>query len=131
MKSLHTQKRRYINNIMKVLFIALIATVTMSCEDTPDCEMQNTGNLIIENTSRNSTLQLFINENGAISINGPGDVSIPAGERQSISLPAGLHNIKARLRYSSCSGSRCSISTKGLPEREVDLDACEDKNLIY
>lgn len=117
---------------LSTLALLVILFMLSSCsDDTPECEMSNTGTIIIENTRSKGTVQVFFNKTGTIAINGPGNLNIPSGEKASIELPAGQHNVKARLSISSCSGNRCQISTSGLPEKNVDLSSCDDFNLSY
>jgi hypothetical protein len=60
-----------------------------------------------------------------------GDVSVAPGESETMDLPAGPQNVKARFTTVVCEGSRCQTSTSGLPEREVDLEACDALTLTY
>lgn len=128
MKPFHSQKPAAIT---KLAFALVFILATCSCSKEDACESNNTGTLTFVNSNRNGTLQVFINNFGTIAVNGPGDVSVPPGESVSVDLPAGPQNLKARLSFSSCSGNRCSVSTSGLPERDVDLSACERSNVSY
>ena len=112
-------------------FLSLLFAFASCSKDELDCIKNNTGTIIVENSRNNGSVQVYFNETGTISVNGSGDLSILPGEKQSIQLPAGQHNVKARLIISSCNGGRCSVSSSGLPEKDVDLNSCQDLNLIY
>lgn len=112
-----------------LLFVVLLLLV--SCTKEAACESNATGTLLFENTNTTATLQIFINEFGTIAVNAAGDLSVAPGESQSMDLPAGPQNVKARFTTAVCNGGRCQTSTSGLPEREVDLEACDALTLSY
>lgn len=122
-----------LTKVYRLFCLALLANIFIlsSCTSEDACESNNTGTFIFQNTSSTATLQVFINEFGTISANGLGDVNVPPGESESIDLPAGQQNLKARYMTSSCSNGRCQISTSGLPERDVDLNSCEQSTITY
>lgn len=114
------------------LVLLLMLFIISSCsDDTPECEMSNTGNIIIENTSSEGTLKIFFNKTGSLPLGGSGDLNIPAGEKARMELSAGQHNIKAKLTISRCSGGRCHIQEMGRSEKNVNLSSCVDFNLVY
>ncbi len=120
-----------VKTISTSLAFIMITVLSVSCSKQESCEVGNMGTLTFRNTNSTATLQVFINEFGRISVNGPGDVSVPPGETISIDLLAGPQNLKARFTVSSCSGGKCSISNTTLPERDVDLGSCQTSNVAY
>jgi len=119
-----------VRNPIFLLFVLGITAFSYSCEKTNSCEMDNTGTIIVENTHHSGRLQVHFNKS-KVSVNGAGDLSIGPGEMESMDLPAGQHNVKAVLIISTCNNGRCSVSSSGKPEKNVDLAACEKKNLVY
>jgi hypothetical protein len=112
------------------MFFAVIFVFAAASCNKNDCESDNTGSLIIENTNAEATLHIFINKE-IQAVNSVGDLTSEPGEKQSTRLPAGDHILRALLRVTNCSGSRCSVSNTSQPDRTTTLLACEDKNLVY
>ncbi|WP_420322098.1 hypothetical protein [Flagellimonas sp.] len=108
----------------------LIFLFTSSCSKTEACEDSNTGTLIIENSRSTGVVKIFFNQE-PISGNVSGDLNIKPGEKASGDKLAGQIIIYALLDTSTCSGSQCIIRNETLPERTVDLTACQELNLVY
>ena len=121
-----------ITTLRTIVGILFITCLIYSCsEEEEACQAANLGTLTFQNTNTEGTLIVFINEFGSISVNGPGDVSVPPEDSVTIDIPAGPQNLKARLRESTCVGSRCAIRTTTLPERDVELTACQTSTISY
>lgn len=117
-------------NISKGLIILFVSMMSISCsEKASECELKNTGTILVTNNRNNGFVEVFFNETNLIPSNR--DLSVGPGETQSIQLPAGQHNVQAYLTISTCSAGRCQVSNSALDEKDVDLSACEEKNLIY
>ena len=112
------------------LFLGLSSCCELSGNCQEACEENSTSTLIFENTT-SATLQVFINQTGRISINGPGDVDVPPGEMIEYEIAAGFHNIQARTVSCVTNNGRTGCTTQGKPERNIDIDACEKKALVY
>lgn len=117
------------SNFVHLLFTFIIIFTATSCSNN-ECESDNTGNIIVENFNNVGTLHIFNNKE-IRAINSTGDLVIEPGEKQSTSLLAGDHILRAILRVTNCSGGRCSVSNTSLADRTTTLMACEDKNLVY
>ena len=114
-----------------LVLLFMLFIISSCADDTPECEMSNTGNIIIENKSTEGTLNIFFNKTGALPLGGSGDLNIPAGEKVSMELSAGQHNIRTKLTISTCSGGRCKIQDRGYSEKNINLSSCVDFNLVY
>ncbi|MEO2052972.1 MAG: hypothetical protein ABGX00_14540 [Allomuricauda sp.] len=112
--------------IHSLLLILLLG----SCSKTDACEESNTGALIIQNTRTTGVLKIFF-DNEPISGNVPGDLNIQPGETAKSDQLAGQRIIYALLDLSTCVDNRCTVRNEALPERTVDLGACEESNLSY
>jgi hypothetical protein len=113
------------------MLITVLLCATSCAKEIPSCEETNIGTIIVENSRTKGVVKIYFNETDRIPINGSGDLNIPPGEKANMSLPAGLHNVKAILSITECTGGRCHTTTSGLPEKNTDLASCEDLNLIY
>jgi len=113
-----------------ILSLGLSSCCELSGNCQEACEENNTSTLIFENSTQ-ATLQIFVNQTGRISVNGPGDVNIPPGDVVEYEIAAGFHNIKARTMSCITNGGRTSCTTQGKPERDIDIDACEKKTMAY
>jgi hypothetical protein len=80
-------KRRFFNisSSLQMFFAVIFVFAAASCNKN-DCESDNTGSLIIENTNAQATLHIFINKE-IQAVNSVGDLTIEPGEKQSTSLP--------------------------------------------
>ena len=115
-----------------LLLCCLFSAIGCSKEDSaPLCEMNNTGTIAVENTRSNGSLQVFFDRTGTIPVNQTGELNIATGEKASLQKPAGPRNLKVNLIISNCNGERCSVSSSRLEEKNVDLTACEEVNIIY
>lgn len=125
-------KNQHMKSVALFLIMLIACTaLSISCEEEmAACELENTGELVVENTSPTATLHLFFN-NSRPSINGSGDLVVEAGAVGMAALPAGQHNIKAAKRVTSCNGGRCSTTSSGQPEKNITLRSCEAFNLVY
>lgn len=108
----------------------LIFLLVSSCSKTEACEDSNIGTVIIENSRSIGVLKIFFNQE-PISGNVPGDLNIQPGEKANKDELARQIIVYALLDTSTCSGSQCIIRNETLPERTVDLTACQDLNLVY
>lgn len=123
----------HLNTGLSKVVILFLLIIPVSCsKDNEACEDNNTGILNAENSRSTGAVFIILNETGQISLN-DASLSIPPNESASITLPAGQHSLRALLVISVCSenGMRCSNNTSELPERTVDLDACQEINLVY
>ncbi|WP_276391528.1 hypothetical protein [Eudoraea chungangensis] len=118
--------------LSKVVILVLLIIAISCSKDNEACEDNNTGILNAENSRSTATVFIILNETGQISLN-DASLNIPPNESASITLPAGQHSLKALLVISVCSenGMRCSNSISELPERTVELDACQELSLVY
>ena len=115
-----------------LLFVLLIVFTT-SCEDdsVEPCDEDNIGTIILENKGGvEGKLHLYINP-ARIGSNTPGDISVEPGEKGSIDVPAGTHNILVRNIITECSGNRCAIRSTQLDEKSIDVSACQNLNMAY
>ena len=117
-------------NILMSALLAGMLILGVSCTKTPGCELNNTGTIVVKNFHPHGFLQIHVDKNN-VPANASGDLSVKAGEEGSLELPAGKHNIKAILVITTCSGGRCSVSTSGQGNDDINLASCETKNLIY
>ena len=114
------------------LLIVLLLVLTTSCTDdsAEPCDEDNVGTIILENKGVDGSLQLYVNP-VRIGSNTPGDLSVQPGEKASIDVPAGSHNILVRSFKSECSGNRCFIQSTPLDEKSIDVSACQNLNMAY
>jgi hypothetical protein len=95
-----------------------------------DCEENNAGTLIIENSRSIGTLKIFFDQEPR-SGNVAGDLNILPGETANSDQLAGQRIIYALLDNSTCNDGTCFVRNETLPARTVDLSACEDFNIVY
>ena len=114
------------------LLIVLLIVLTTSCEDdsVEPCDEDNIGTIILENKGVEGSLQLYLNP-VRIGSNTPGDISVQPGDKVSIDVPAGTHNILVRSFITECSGNRCAIRSIQLDEKSIDVSSCENLNIAY
>lgn len=110
--------------------ILLILLSIYSCSDSKACEEDNTGTLIIENTKSTGVLKIFFNREPASS-NVSGDLNIEPGEKVRKQHLAGQITIFALLDLSYCTNGGCVIQNEELPEKMVNLDPCDEINIVY
>jgi len=124
-------KKMQHNPIMFLLIMAVIpAFLTVSCSKTKSCEEDNTFRLSVQNMLPNGTIQVNI-DHDFVSVNGTYDYSVKAGQKINVDVPAGEHTVYARSVVTSCSGSRCSISVTGKPQKTINQQACGESTLVY
>jgi hypothetical protein len=91
------------------------------------CEKNNTGTLIIHNSSTKGKLWLDIDESY-----GPGlssaDYEISVGQSIRVELPVGLHDIEG-VWTTSLPGNGIQIS--GAEDKEVFVGQCDEVNVYY
>lgn len=114
----------------KFLILPIVVFLLASCESKSICEEGNTGSIVVENKRTKGNINVYFNPS-RIGSNTPGDLVIKPGEKGSTELPAGVHNVLVRLIISECNGSRCSVSSSTLDEKDIDLSACESLNMAY
>lgn len=108
-----------------------MAIVFFSCsKNAKPCEDNNTFTLKVENTSSTGVLGFNIDKD-FVSVNTPGDYTVPQNSSLEVDVSAGSHVIKARLIVSSCSGGRCSISVTGKADKDVNSQSCNTTTLVY
>ena len=119
---------------MKNLFIlilsGLLLTGITACSKDKSCTTDNTGRVIIENTNSKYSLHFFKNSSKTTGI---GDLIVEPKSKGSITLAAGNYNTTILLFTGSCNDSgQCIQSWSTLDaNKELDLSACEDLNLVY
>ncbi len=126
MKTLFTVKQ-----ITLYIFALVLSFSTLSCSKEGDsCLDNNTGTLIFQNSRPNGRLKIFFNQEPR-SGNVSGDLNIMPGESASADQLAGQIIIYALLDTSTCGEGGCIIRNAILPTRTIDLDACDEQNLVY
>ena len=132
MKPIYKKKTPPIYPHLLVRCAIIIPYILMlfSCEKTEFCEEDNSGTLVIENSRTTGIVKLYFNTEPRAA-NSAGDISILPGETVRHAQPAGQVIIYAILNNSDCNGNRCSVRNQALPTRTVDLDTCEESNLVY
>ncbi len=115
----------------KILLALILVITTFSCSKEEGCATDNSGNIIIENTSSQHNLHFYKSKSGLAS-NTPGDLIVEPGQKGSITLSAGVYTTLVKLFTGGCNGSRCQVSWEVLDDnKELDLASCEDLNLSY
>ena len=114
----------------KLLVLICLVVLVTSCSKSKKCETNNTFTLTIKNTLTTGIIQVNIDKD-FVSINGPGDYSVSPGGEISVDVSAGSHTIKARSVVSSCSGTRCSTTVTGKPDKTIDHPSCTEATLVY
>ena len=115
-------------NILKknvvVLFLIAIALANYSCsDDTSECEMNNQGTVILDNTRNSGTLFVFFNDSGDLR-RGSQTIRIDPNKTGSVDYPAGPINVKAYVVFNT-------LNIGDLVEKDIDLESCEKTTLVY